>query len=80
MSITREEAVKLYGWTAVPVEPTLSKWLGGKKFVNEPLPQFCSQIVLPDTPVVKACLEYAKTELPARTFNHSMRVFYYGKF
>jgi cyanamide hydratase len=78
MPITRDEAIKQYGWTAIPVEPKLTTWLGDKKFVNAPVPQLCSQVPLPDTPVVKACLEYVKAELPEHTFNHSMRVFYYG--
>lgn len=79
MPITRDEAIKLYGWTAVPVEPKLKQWLGEKKYVNEPVPQLVSDVELPDTELVKACLKYAKTELPEHTFNHSMRVFYYGK-
>ncbi|RDW62476.1 hypothetical protein BP6252_11909 [Coleophoma cylindrospora] len=78
MPVSREEAIKLYGWQALPVEPKLKKWLGDKKFVKEPVPQLCADVTLPDTPVVKACLEYAQAELPPHTFNHSMRVFYYG--
>jgi hypothetical protein len=35
---------------------------------------------LPDTLVVKAAMEYVKKELPEHTFNHSMRVFYYGEY
>lgn len=79
MPATRDEAIKLYGWGCVPVEPKLKKWLGDKKFVNKPIPQLCSQVQVPETDLVKASLEYAKAELPQHTFNHSMRVFYYGK-
>jgi hypothetical protein len=78
MSVTREDAIKLYGWNALPVDPKLKTWLGDEKFVNKPVPQLCSQVQLPDTNVIKASLEYAKAELPRQTFNHSMRVFYYG--
>jgi cyanamide hydratase len=78
MPLSREDSIKEYGWTALPVEPKLTTWLGDKKFVKEPVPQLCSDIPLPDTPIVNACLEFAKAELPAHVFNHSMRVFYYG--
>ena len=80
MSVTRDEAIKLYGWKALPVDPTLKQWLGDKKFVREPVPQLCSQVKVPDSELAKACLEYAKAELPIETFHHSMRVFYYGRF
>ena len=37
-----------------------------------------SSIKLPGSPLVKAVHEYVKKELPIETFNHSMRVYYYG--
>jgi len=69
---TRAAQVEEYGWGAVPINP--------KEFAptKNPTPQLVKDISLPETQVAKAALEYAKTELPAHTFNHSMRVFYYG--
>lgn len=69
---TRTAQVEEYGWGAVPINP--------KEFAptKAPAAQLVKDTPLPDTQVAKAALEYAKTELPAHTFNHSMRVFYYG--
>lgn len=68
----RAAQVEEYGWGAVPINP--------KEFAptKAPTPQLVKDTPLPDTQVAKAALEYAKAELPAHTFNHSMRVFYYG--
>lgn len=49
-----------------------------KKSTKPPVPQLVKDITLPDTSIIKAAMEYAKAELPTQTFNHSMRVFYYG--
>ena len=35
-------------------------------------------IQLPDSRIAKEVLGYAKAELNEQTFNHSMRVYYYG--
>ncbi|OJJ81344.1 cyanamide hydratase [Aspergillus glaucus CBS 516.65] len=69
---TRTAQVEEYGWGAVPINP--------KEFAptKAPAAQLVKDTPLPDTQVSKAALEYAKTELPAHTFNHSLRVFYYG--
>lgn len=37
-----------------------------------------SEITLLDTDVARKTYQYAKEELPEKTFNHSMRVYYYG--
>ncbi len=71
------EAIKLYGWAAKPRDPAV--FLEGKKKFKDPVPQHVESIKLPDTPIAKAVLEYARKELNVETFNHSMRVFYYGK-
>lgn len=70
------EAIKLYGWEAKPRDPAV--FLEGKKNFKDPVPQTVESIKLPDSPIAKAVLEYARKELNAETFNHSMRVFYYG--
>ncbi|KAI4743697.1 cyanamide hydratase [Aureobasidium sp. EXF-12298] len=76
MALSRDEQIAEYGWTALSCNP--SQWGGNGKNNPEPMPQLCSQIPLPETPLVKAAMEYVKAELPEHTFNHSMRVFYYG--
>jgi cyanamide hydratase len=78
MALSRDEQIAEYGWTALSCDP--SQWGGDRKNTREPVPQLCSQIPLPETPLVMAAMEYVKAELPEHTFNHSMRVFYYGTF
>ncbi len=77
MSLSREQQIKEYGWSALSCDP--KEWGGIKKYNKPPVPQLCSDVPLPDTAIVKAAMEYAKKELPEHTFNHSMRVFYYGE-
>lgn len=76
MPLSRDEQILEYGWTALPCDP--SQWGGNKKNNHNPTPQLCNQVPLPETPLIKAAMRYAKAELPEHTFNHSMRVFYYG--
>ncbi|KAH0566343.1 hypothetical protein GP486_000249 [Trichoglossum hirsutum] len=68
--------IRDYGFSALPRDPAVI--LQGRKNNRNPLPVAVSDIELPDTPLAKAVLEYAKKELREETFNHSMRVFYYG--
>ena len=70
------DAIKLYGWAAKPRDPAV--FLEGKKNFKDPVSQAVESVKLPDTPIAKAVLEYARKELNPETFNHSMRVFYYG--
>jgi len=35
-------------------------------------------IEIPDTPVVRAIEKYVKAELSPQTYNHSVRVYFYG--
>ena len=67
---------KTYGWTAQPRD--VSTFLGDKKGLKAPEPQTVDNILIPDTPLAKAVLDYAQKELSEETFNHSMRVYYYG--
>lgn len=67
---------KTYGWTAQPRD--VSAFLGDKKDLKAPEPQTVDNILIPDTPLAKAVLDYARKELSEETFNHSMRVYYYG--
>lgn len=70
------DAVKTYGWEAKPRDPSVI--LGGKKNIKDPMPQTVASIKLPDSTLAASVLQYAATELSTPTFNHSMRVFYYG--
>ncbi|KAL8853739.1 MAG: hypothetical protein Q9221_001382 [Calogaya cf. arnoldii] len=71
------DAVKTYGWEAQPRDPSVI--LRGKKNVKDPKPQTVASIKLPDSTLAASVLEYAERELSTTTFNHSMRVFYYGQ-
>lgn len=70
------DPVKIHGWTALPRDPSVI--LNGKRNIKSPEPVKVESIVLPDTELSKVVMEYAKKELPEETFNHSMRVYYYG--
>jgi cyanamide hydratase len=63
-----------FGFVAVP--RSQKKLLEGH---NKPSP-YCSidDIAVPDTAVAHAVHEYVKKELSAETYNHSVRVYYYG--
>lgn len=76
MPSSRQAQIEEYGWSAVPCDP--KQWSAMKKSTKPPVPQLVKDITLPDTSIIKAAMEYAKAELPTQTFNHSMRVFYYG--
>lgn len=50
-----------------------------RPFINKPDELLLSDIKFPsDNPVVSKTLKYAKEVLHPETFNHSMRVFFYG--
>ncbi|KAL4776646.1 hypothetical protein BDW60DRAFT_214000 [Aspergillus nidulans var. acristatus] len=65
------------GWTAVPVD-------AGAIFSNQPLVEDAKPVSLEglrlpaEDLVVSKTVEYAKAVLDPETFNHSMRVYYYG--
>lgn len=69
------DLVEHHGWTAIPRDPAIM--LKGKD-LQEPRPQTVQSINRPDTALATAITDYAKAELPEQTFNHSMRVYYYG--
>jgi hypothetical protein len=56
-----------HGFTAVPRD--FSVVLKGQKYLHEPTPLMVSDIQIPDTPLAKRVLEYAKSELREETFN-----------
>jgi len=70
-------AIENYGWTAVPRQ--VSTLLSQSAASGPAKPIALSSIPLPDSTLATEVQEYAKRELPVETYNHSMRVFYYGK-
>lgn len=77
MGLSREEQIAEYGWTSLSCDP--AQWGENKSYNKEPVTQLCNEVEMPATPLVTAAMEHVKRELPEHTFNHSMRVFYYGK-
>ena len=78
MSSDREAAILEHGFTAVPRDVD-EKILKGAKNVKDPIPLSTEHIDFPSEPLVQKIQEYAKAHLNEQTFNHSMRVYYYGK-
>ena len=74
--MTRDEDIKAYGFTALP--RPMDALIASRKDPKPPIPLTTEDIPIPSSPLVTAILKYAKHELPVETFNHSMRVFYYG--
>lgn len=70
------DPIKAYGWTAQPRDPKL--FLSERCLSTAPFPVLVESVRLPDTPLANSVLAYAQEELNSGTFNHSMRVFYYG--
>lgn len=70
------DPIREYGLTALPRDPKVL--LNGAKNIKVPAAVTVSDIHLPDTPLAKKVMDYAKSELQEKTFNHSMRVYYYG--
>ena len=70
------KTVQEHGWTAVP--RSLEKLVASRRNPQLSKPMTIESIALPDSPLVKQVLKYAEENLPSQTFNHSMRVYYYG--
>lgn len=71
-----KDSISTDGWTAVP--RAQSKILSHVD-TNAPAKFSVNDIQVPKSDVVNKAYEYAKHELPEQTFNHSMRVYYYGE-
>ena len=79
MSSGREAAILEHGFTAVSRDID-NKILKGAKNVKDPIPLSTEDINFPSEALVQKVQEYAKAHLNEQTFNHSMRVYYYGNF
>ncbi|KAH7115961.1 hypothetical protein B0J11DRAFT_584006 [Dendryphion nanum] len=64
-----------HGWTAV--QRSHKKFLAG---IDQNMPAKISvdDVELPNSNIVNKTFEFAKRQLPEKTFNHSLRVYYYG--
>jgi cyanamide hydratase len=70
------EPIDANGWTPVP--RSMDQLLAHVKAADTQ-PYTVDEIALPQSRAARAAEEYAKEHLPLPTFNHSMRVFYYGR-
>ncbi|KAI3113007.1 hypothetical protein CBS147333_2999 [Penicillium roqueforti] len=65
------------GWTSIAADA--GAIFGDRPFINKPDSLSITDIKFPfDDPVVAKTLKYAKKTLHPGTFNHSMRVYFYG--
>ena len=81
MSIPKPSPDPLDGWTSHPRSlPSLLP--PGRKNVKEPEPMKVGNVgmEIPDTQLAKEVMAYARRELSVETLNHSMRVYYWGKY
>lgn len=74
--VNMSDPIKAYGWTAQARDPKV--FLRESRLFTTPSPVLVESVRLPDTPLANNVLSYAQEELNIGTFNHSMRVFYYG--
>lgn len=65
------------GWTSTPANA--GAIFGDQPFTNKPESLYLTDIKFPfDDPTVAKTLKYSKETLHPETFNHSMRVYFYG--
>ncbi|EMD00898.1 hypothetical protein BAUCODRAFT_188070 [Baudoinia panamericana UAMH 10762] len=66
-----------HGWAAVP--RSFEKLLTSVDMKKNTQPLKVEDIDLPSSELAQQVLRYAKEKLSSETFNHSLRVFYYGR-
>jgi len=69
------DPISAYGFTAIPRSQSKILAHAGS---NKPAKALAEEITVPSTDLAKKVHAYAKEHLSEQTFNHSMRVFYYG--
>jgi hypothetical protein len=74
---TKNTRLAANGWTAVPRSFTKSLADVDK---NKQAELVTDGVKPPSSEIAKKTYEFAKEQLPEKTFNHSMRVWYYGKY
>lgn len=79
LPVNTPENITLHGWTATPRgADTIFK---GRPYLHEPGPLLVKDIKFPSNDLLVSKVQvYAQDKLPAQTYNHSMRVFYFGTF
>ena len=73
---TMADLIQQYGWTAVPRSP--DKLVASRINPQSSKALKIEDIPLPDDNLSQEVIKYAKANLPIETFNHSMRVYFYG--
>ena len=77
-SASTPENIALHGWTATPRDPNAI--FKSRPYLHAPGPLLVKDIPFPsDDPIVAHVQAYAKEKLSPQTYNHSMRVFYFGQ-
>lgn len=71
------DTIEQFGFTAVP--RSLDKLIATQSTRKTSRPVTVDEVEFPDTPLARSIHAYAKENLPRQTYNHSMRVFYYGR-
>ncbi|KAL9110409.1 MAG: hypothetical protein Q9187_008056 [Circinaria calcarea] len=77
MASSKESAILEHGFTAVPRD--INKILSGALKLHDPQPLLTKDLPFPSSPLVEEVQKYAKANLNEQTYNHSMRVYYYGQ-
>ncbi len=76
--MSTDKTTAAYGWTSVPRDPKLI--LSGNEYLHEPRSLFVQDIPFPsDDELVVKVQKYAQEKLTGQTYNHSMRVYYFGE-
>lgn len=71
------EDIAQHDWTSVPRDAKAI--FGEKPFIHEPATISADEIAFPkDDPLVIKVQEHVRPQLSAPTYNHSMRVYYFG--
>ncbi|KAI5917463.1 hypothetical protein F4810DRAFT_44393 [Camillea tinctor] len=74
--IATPDDIAKHGWTAVPCDAAAI--LKDRAYIHKPTAFKFTDIPFPGDPIVAKIQAYAKEHLTEQTYNHSMRVFYWG--
>lgn len=72
------DPIALYGWTAVPLDASVLL-NPNKQKLREPEPLSTHDILFPKTKLAENVQAYAQKHLSEETYNHSLRVYCFGK-
>ena len=71
-----QQDIREFGWTAVP--RNVETILGDKAFLHSPTAVHVEDIPFPSSRLAQEIQTLVQEELTEQTYNHSMRVYYYG--